>query len=321
MGTAMKAKPPRDDRNCVEMIDGRFPGLVDRVRRLIENGERRYGGGAKGRESSFLWEHTVHVASFALRIARLEKRDPIPAILAALFHDAGKFRAGRYHAGRAPEESASADIARRTLREFGARPALIGVIASGLEALYNERRSARPLAAVVHDAEFLAKSGTLGIAHFFVKSTLRGRTLRDAVMTTLSKELTYASVLPLNMRTEAGRRLARAKSRETLRFFCRFLADLNEAAPPGFRLATLRIRETYRLIRRSREPGDVSQVFPPVSLRIRLVVPAACDRCGGAWRYEHSIERGVKCRELRVVVRCRRCDTESEISFCLPELR
>jgi len=282
-------------------VEDRYPGLVDRVRRLIEESERAYNGGARERGSSFLWEHTVHVASLARRIALAEKRDPLPSVLVALFHDAGKFSGGRYHEGDRPEEEASAALARKALREFAAPAGLTKDIVSGLKALYGEKRSAHPLAAVVHDADFLAKSGALGVAHFFVKSTLRGRTLRDAVMNTLSKELTYAAVLPLNMRTAAGRGLARAKSRDSLRFFGRFLGELNEAAPPGFRVATLGI-------------------LSPEFIKVRLVVPVACDRCNGSWRYEHSIAAGVKCRELRVLVRCRRCDSRSEISFCLPEL-
>ena len=294
-------------------VEDRYPGLVDRVRRLIEESERVYNGGARDGGSSFLWEHTVHVASLARRIALAEKRDPLPSVLVALFHDAGKFRGGRYHADKKPEEEASADVARKALREFAAPAGLIKDIVSGLKALYSEKRSAHPLAAVVHDADCLAKSGTLGVAHFFVKSTLRGRTLRDAVMNTLSKELTYAAVLPLNMRTAAGRALARTKSRDSLRFFDRFLGELNEAAPPGFRVATLRIRGT-------RDQIPASSRVSPEFVKVRLVVPVACGRCGGSWRYEHSIAAGVKCRELRVLVRCRRCDSRSEISFCLPEL-
>jgi hypothetical protein len=58
----------------------------------------------------------------------------------------------------------------------------------------------------------------------------------------------------------------------------------------------------------------------PEFIKVRVVVPVACERCGGSWRYEHSIAAGVKCRELRVLVRCGRCDSRSEISFCLPEL-
>jgi HD superfamily phosphodiesterase len=294
-------------------IEARYPGLVDRVRRLIEGSERAYNGDARDGGSSFLWEHTVHVASYAQRIALAEKRDPVPAVLAALFHDAGKFRGGRYHPGQEPEEETAAAAARMILPEFAVPPALIEDIVSGLRALYNEKRSGHPLAAVVHDADFLSKSGSLGVAHFFVKSTLRGRTLRDAVMNTLSKELTYAAVLPLNMRTGAGRALARSKSRDSLRFFDRFLGELNEAAPPGFRIATLRIRGTHHLIT---ELSDVSPEF----IKVRVVVPVGCERCDGSWRYEHSIAAGVKCRELRVLVRCGRCDNRFEISFCLPEL-
>lgn len=299
--------------NFAEVVERRFPGLVDRIRGLIEESERSYPGKAGGEGASFLWEHTTHVASFALRIALSEKRDPFPVVLAALFHDAGKFSGGLYHADKTPEEAASAEVAGRTLGEFNVPASVIKGVVSGLESLYNEKRPSHPLAAVVHDADFLSKSGTLGVAHFFVKSTLRGRTLRGAVMNTLSKELTYAAVLPFNMRTAAGRALAKTKSRDTLRFFRRFLDELNEAAPPGFRLSRLRIRETHDLI-----PGS-SRVSPEF-VKVHVVVPVACERCGGAWRYEHSIAAGVKCRELRILVCCRRCDNRSEISFCLPEL-
>ncbi|MBN2206872.1 MAG: HD domain-containing protein, partial [Candidatus Aminicenantes bacterium] len=304
----MAAKPRRDDRDFTRLVDDRFPGLVARVRGLIEKAEKAFGGKGGENGASFLWEHTVHVASFALRIARRERRDPLPAVLTALFHDAGKFRRGRYHAGRAPEEAAAARIARGTLRGAGAPARLVAEVAAALEALYNERRMRRPAADIVHDADFLAKAGTLGVAHFFVKSTLRGRTLSGAVATTLSKELTYAAVLPLNMRTDAGRALARTRSRETLRFFRRFLAEINEAAPPGFRLVMLRVPRTPILF------GKLSRVSPEF-IRVRLVVPAACDRCGGrVRRYEHNIERGVKCRELVISIKCRRCGTVSEVS-------
>jgi HD superfamily phosphodiesterase len=296
-------------------VEARYPGLVDRVRRLIEESERAFSGRpSRDGGASFLWEHTVHVASLAGRIARAGKRDPVPAVLTALFHDAGKFRGGRLHAGDEPEEEASAAAARAILPGAGAPSGLVEDIVAGLKALYNEMGPAHPLAAVVHDADFLAKSGTLGVAQFFVKSALRGRTLRDTVLNTLSKELTYAAVLPSNMRTAAGRVLARAKSRDSLRFFDHFLGELNEAWPPGFRVTTIKVRGTHDFIRQ--ELGRVSPEF----IKIRLVVPAACDRCGGRWRYEPSIVSGVKCRELRVVVRCGRCDSRSEIAFCLPEL-
>ncbi len=307
----MTGEPSHPD--ALSGVEARFPGLVDRVRRLIEESERAYNGKTRDEGSSFLWEHTVHVASYAQRIALAEKRDPVPDVLAALFHDAGKFRGGRYHPGQEPEEEAAAAAARMILPEFAVPTGLIEDIVSGLRTLYKEKRPAHPLAAVVHDADFLSKSGSLGVAHFFVKSTLRGRTLRDAVMNTLSKELTYAAVLPLNMRTGAGRALARIKSRDALRFFDRFLVELNEASPPGFRVETLRIRGTHDLIR------ELSHVSPEF-IKVRLVVPTACERCGGPWAFEPSVAEGVKCRELRVLIHCRSCDNRSEISFCLPEL-
>jgi HD superfamily phosphodiesterase len=317
MGAPMNAETRREAGEFAGVVEERFPGLVGRVMGLIERAERAHDRKTRARRSGFLREHTTHVASFALRIARLEGVDPLPAVLAALFHDAGKFGRGRYHAGRTPEETASAAVARATLRRFGAHAGMVREVGAGLEALYHEETASRPLAAIIHDADFLAKSGTLGVAHFFVKSALRGRTLSDAVLSSLGKELTYASVLPLNMRTDAGRRLARTRRRETISFFRRFLVELNEAAPPGFRLATLRIG-----MKTAGPPRPIGKPVrkSPKLVRVRLVVPTACARCGGAWRFEHRVERGVKCRELVAVVRCARCENAFETSFCLPEI-
>ncbi len=105
----------------------------------------------------------------------------------------------------------------------------IGRVVRALRSLYNSGSGRSRLADIVHDADFLSKSGYLGVANFFVKSTLRGRNLESAAMDFLSRELTYAAVLPANMRTAAARRLAVRKSADGLRFYRSYLAELNEA--------------------------------------------------------------------------------------------
>ena len=96
-------------------------------------------------------------------------------MIAALFHDAGKFSGGKYHSDETIEEEESARIAERILRRFGMNAASIRKVLAGLRALYNEKSRGNAVAAILHDADFLSKFGALGIAGFFTKSALRGR--------------------------------------------------------------------------------------------------------------------------------------------------
>ena len=70
------------------------PGLVEKVRRTIEEAEKKFSGKKDGKDG-FLWEHTVLVAGQSFRLAEAEKEDPELAALTALYHDAGKFAGGR----------------------------------------------------------------------------------------------------------------------------------------------------------------------------------------------------------------------------------
>ena len=281
----------------------RHPGVVERVRKLIEESEKR-SSGRKSAAPGFLWEHTVLVASLAFRMAKSEKEDADLAALTALFHDSGKFSGGRYHRDEKPEEEAAARLAREILEDAGFEMAAVGHVVRALRSLYNGNGRRNRLADIIHDADFLSKSGLLGVAEFFVKSTLRGRNLGTAIMSHLSKELTYASVLPQNMRTESGRGLARRKSEETLRFHRAFLAELKKVHGLDFRIRTadVRIKEGRR------------------RLKILLVTPATCDSCGQGWELDFRTEKGVKCERLEASVKCAGCGTRHEIDFCLPEI-
>jgi len=288
-----------------EIIESRYPGLIARVKSLIEESEAAYHETSGGGES-YLWEHTTHVAALAARLAPKEKMDVVPPVLAALFHDAGKFAAGRYHEGDAAEEDEAAQLAEKVLHKIGTGGRDVRRVVFGLRALYRQGARRNEVADVVHDADFLAKFGTLGAAQFFVKSTLRGRTLRSAVMTSLSKELTYAARLPENMRTRAGRTLALAKSRSSMRFFRSLLRELAEAGAGDFLIRTFNVRPT------GRKRGPVE---------IRLVIPRACPACGGRWTFSFRTSRGLKCEKLEADVVCERCRDASSIAFCLPEIR
>ena len=93
------------------LISPTYPNLIERIRQLIEDSERRFSQDADSNEKafdSFLWEHTLHVASFARKIALAEGIDALDAVIAALFHDSGKFLEGHYHANDTPEEESAA---------------------------------------------------------------------------------------------------------------------------------------------------------------------------------------------------------------------
>ena len=284
-------------------LTARRPGLVERVRKLIEESERKFAGG-KPSSASFLWEHTVLVATLAFRMARSDKEDADLAALTALFHDSGKFVGGRFRGDEKPEEEASARLAREILEDSGLGMNEVGHVVRALRSLYNGGGRNR-LSDIVHDADFLSKFGLLGVAEFFVKSTLRGRNLETAIMNHLSKELTYASVLPLNMRTEAGRKLAVRKSEETLRFYKGFLTELGKTHGVDFRVRTTDVPRLGVGGRR---------------LKVLLVTSASCAACGKGWEFVFRVDKGVKCRKLEATVRCCGCAARHEIAFCLPEL-
>lgn len=287
-----------------DVVESRFPGLIDKVREVIQESERKHEGDGEHSES-FLWEHTMHATSIAYRLARAEGLDPLIPVVAALFHDAGKFAEGQYHKDGTVEEEESARIAERLLHQFGMKTDEIRKILAGLKALYLEKARKNTIADILHDADFLSKFGALGVAGFFIKSALRGRTLRSTVLGYLSKELTYAACLPLNMRTAAGQKLATKKASDSLKFFRSLLTELREA-----RIADLKIRQI-------RIPYDPNKNR---FLRVQLVVSPECPECGRSWNMAWATEKGVKCRKLNIDWVCSHCGERLETSFCLPEI-
>jgi HD superfamily phosphodiesterase len=285
------------------IVESRFPGLIDAIRQIIQESENKHEGG--GSSESFLWEHTMHAASLAYQLSIAEGIDPLIPVIAALFHDAGKFAGGQYHADDIAEEEESAQIAMRLLNQFGMKPAAIRKVLSGLKALYKEKARKNTVAAILHDADFLSKFGALGVAGFFIKSALRRRTLRSTVLGYLSKELTYASCLPLNMHTAAGRKLATRKASDSLKFFRALLTELREA-----RISNLKIRQ----IRISHSKAKDQ------TLKVQLVMSPVCPKCEGGWNISWTVEKGVKCRKLNIDLICSHCGERLETSFCLPEI-
>jgi HD superfamily phosphodiesterase len=288
-------------RDFGRAVEARFPGLVGRIEALVNESESKFSGA----EGGFLWEHSVLVASLAFRLAENEGVRPWVAALAALLHDSGKFAGGLYHEDERPEEEGSAEAARRLLEEAGAGKGVVDEVRRGLAALYRSGGRRNRLADVLHDADFLSKSGALGVANFFVKSALRGRNLERMVMDSLSKEMTYAAALPLNMRTKSGRELAAKKGKDTLRFHRAFLREFGAAS--GLDFVVKRFGVPF-----AKGPRRRAGVF--------VVMPRRCGTCGRTWAVGLRTEKGVKCERLEADLRCPSCGLVHTVSFCLPEL-
>jgi len=288
-------------------IDRRYPGTADKIRQAIEKSEREFAGAEL--EDSFLWEHSLHVAYLAWKMAKAEKKDATLAGLAALLHDAGKFQGGLYHRDGISEEEASIEVASGLLKAAGVKEKDRQRLKDILIDLHREGVTGDPLTDVIHDADFLAKFGLVGVANFFIKTTLRGRNLHGAIMNHLSKEMTYAASLPLDMRTQAGRELAVKKSAESLDFYKNLLRELKDSH--GL---------SYEIRKRQVALSTGRKTKSPAKIDVFLVMPRKCDRCGGKWEIKPGLEEGIKCRQIVFHLACERCGNAYQINFCLPAL-
>lgn len=290
------------------LISPHYPELVERIRQLIEDSEKSYSQENEGEGEafdSFLWEHTVHVAAIAQRIARVENVNVIDAVIAALFHDSGKFLKGRYHDDEKPEEESAAELAQKILTEEGMNIADIETITKAIIALYSETIPPSNITDVVHDADFLAKFGYLGVANLFMKSGLRGMPLHKTLISSLSKELTYAAALEANMRTGIGKTMAKKKSVGTLSFYRGLLKELREAG-----IAFFVIKK--KLFPRPESPGE--------TITLLMVVPENCPECQSELRMDFSAEAKTKCQQLTAEITCAHCPNTYRVAFCLPEI-
>lgn len=281
-------------------LENHHPGLLDRTRNSVSETDPR----RSGETDSFLWEHSLHVAALTYRICRLEDRDPRLPLVAALFHDAGKLRTREQDSDR-PEEEEAALTAERVLEGQNLSAEDIRQVSQAIRSLYRADASEDPITAIVHDADFLAKSGHLGVASFFVKNTLRGRNIKRSLREHVSKELTYAKALADNMRTISGKQLAGENSRIMRKFY---LGLLEEIRTHGI--------DSY-VIKEIEFPCPRA---PHKKAAVVLVLPEFCSQCGGRPAPIFATREGLKCLKLITSVKCTGCGTAYEMAFCLPEM-
>ena len=290
------------------MLDQRFPGLHARIERTLAEAEARFTRQTGQAPSEFLLEHSLRTAAIACTIAQAEGLDPVLPSLVALYHDIGKFHDGAYHSDNVPEEEHAAALAETMLAEFGAKDAEIDAVVEALRALYNDQLPCSDTCRVVQDADRLDKLGALGISAFFTKAALRGRGLIDALVQTLSRELTYARAAPQSMFTATGRQFALQQATRTTTFFDDLLSDLEGWGIAAFERRAIILEEDFR----TRDGASVP------SMEVTIVMPRACPDCAAALGLTHWRGRGIKCEKLTARFACDNCDYAREVSFCLP---
>jgi HD superfamily phosphodiesterase len=290
------------------LLEARFPGLHASIESALAASEALYSRRANQPASEFLLEHTRRTAAIACRIAATEGVDPFLPALVALFHDAGKFHEGAYHADDVPEEEHAAVLAGSMLAEYRAEGGTIEAVQQALRALYDERLPFAGACRIVQDADRLDKLGALGIGTFFTKAALRGRGLSEALVQSLSREMTYALAAPRSMFTETGRKLAAEQAAKTIAFFDGLLADLERWGIAAFERRGIVLEEDFR--------GRDGALVP--RMEATIVMPRACPECEGRLGLSHRRGRGLKCEKLTARIACARCAYARETAFCLP---
>lgn len=288
-----------------KIVQDALPDLLPELKKRIVLSERNFIREPKDQPDSFLWEHTLQAAAVARQISLAEKKDPLAPVLAALFHDAGKFTAAGYHRDDIPEEIKAADLAEDLLKNAGLKESLLKEVTKGIMALYNDTASRSKTADIVHDADFLVKSGCMGVAAFFTKETLRGNSMVHALSQSLSKELTYAVALVENMRTRSGKAIAKLKKEKSLSFYTDLIRELKDHGIARFEIRQLKLPCPWN---------------PEKFLNIHLAVHETCPECGGNWTIDLDQSRGVKCEKLTATIKCQTCHWSEKIAFCLPEI-
>ncbi|MFZ0611013.1 MAG: HDOD domain-containing protein [Desulfobacterales bacterium] len=89
--------------------------MIQAIRQTLIDQETAYQHDAAGEIFSSLWAHSARVGRIACHIARAERCEAEPALLAGLLHDTGKFAHGVYHANDVPEEKNAARFAEKIL--------------------------------------------------------------------------------------------------------------------------------------------------------------------------------------------------------------
>jgi len=299
------------NNNIETLLNNRFPQLIQKIKSHINNSEKVFCEKNSQSFGGSLWEHTYNVASITSQLSKLEGVDPINPVIAALFHDAGKFNDGKYHEDDVREEVYAVEVAKYILDAFLISEVDKEDIYLAIDSLYNENNSEKSLTSkIIHDADFLSKLGFLGITTIFTKNGVRGNNLHRFIKKSLSKELSYQYAATFTMQTNSGKKIADKKVNGSLKFFKNLLDELRDSNIAFYKIEEIKLKD-YEDIFQNNDIGEA---------KIYLVIPETCEKCGSSLKFDFESEKGIKCQKLISHITCTNCDYANEISFCMPEL-
>ena len=165
------------------------PEVLGQIRRTLIRQESKYHYSLPKERYASLWAHSSRVGRIAYSLAITEKEESIPALLAGLFHDTGKFAGGKYHDDDIAEEAHAVRFAEKILTGSPYKQ-WIPVVKKALLTMYLEVDQTSSIGRIVYDADNLDKLGHMGVAQFFTKGVFRHRFLGDEVMIRAGIELT-----------------------------------------------------------------------------------------------------------------------------------
>ncbi len=183
--------------------------IIASVKQMLIDDERAYNAHKHPLETKNVWAHVERVIKRAMCIGRQEGANLEILTLAALFHDAGKFRSNKIDSRFEKEEIISARLVEEILSMHDFDPAIINQVKSTIIEPYINFRFSTLEQKVLFDADILDKTGALSLANFVLKHALNGYTIEDMVREKLHVELTYVYNSPKLIQTRTGKRLLR----------------------------------------------------------------------------------------------------------------
>ena len=301
--------------NIEQILNSKYPLLLKQVKTHIDNSEKDFCDKNSQKFGGSLWEHTYNVASIASQLSNLERINPENSVIAALFHDAGKFNDGMYHDDDIREEFYAVEVAKKILNNFQISVKDKNEIYIAIDSLYNESNSEKSLISkIIHDADFLSKLGFLGVTTLFTKNGLRGNNLHKFIKESLSKELSYQYAATFTMQTKSGKDLARKKVDGSLKFYKNLLDELRDSNIAFYKVEEIKLKDFDVLFDMPNNNSNIGDA------KIYLVVPEVCENCGSSLKFDFKTEKGIKCQKLISHIGCNKCDSTNEISICIPEL-
>ena len=259
------------------------PVQEEELRHVVKHIERIMVEEEKGYKT--LLSHSMIVAGYARLIAESEGLNPDALFIAGLLHDLGKLTARNQGVDEVEYRN---KVVMKLLDKLNLPQGLTETIRRAL------REPGSLEAAILHDADVLSKLGTLGIYTFASKWAVKARSILEALVEGLPRELAIAANIDHVLVTGTAKKIGKKLATRLLQLYTWLLDELHGL---GFNVKL--VEEKYN------------------GAKLFWVVLTTCPRCEGVVGAEKKIHHGEFCEGLKLVHQCRRCGLTMESKICL----